>query len=70
MHRKYFKELAPPYIVALVELEEGPMLVSTIVDAGAGELKCDAPLEAVFEPAAPGMSILKFRVAASPALAG
>ena len=63
MHRKYLKEFPPPYIVAFVELKEGPMLVSTIVDSTAEELKCDAPLEAVFEPATPEMSILKFRVA-------
>ena len=62
MHRQYFKEFPPPYIVAFVELEEGPMLMTTIVGASAGELTCDAALEAVFEPATPEMAILKFRL--------
>ncbi len=63
MHRQYLKEFPPPYIVAFVELEEGPTLMTTIVGASAGELTCDAALEAVFEPATTEMAILKFSLA-------
>jgi uncharacterized OB-fold protein len=61
MHRRYFEEFEPPYLVAFVELEEGPMLISTIVGAEPDQLRCDMMLEAVFEPATTEMSILKFR---------
>jgi uncharacterized OB-fold protein len=61
MHRRYLPEFPPPYVVAFVELEEGPMLMSTIVDAPPERLRCDLPLQAVFEPATPEMAILKFR---------
>ena len=61
MHRRYFKEFEPPYVVAFVELAEGPMLMSTIVGARPDELACDLPLEVVFEPATMEMSIPKFR---------
>ena len=66
MHRRYLPEFPPPYIVpyivAFVELEEGPMLISALVDAPAERLRCDMPLQAVFEPATPEMAILKFRL--------
>ncbi len=68
MHRRYIKEFDPPYMVAFVELDEGPMLMTTIVDARPEQLVCDQPLEVVFEPATAEMSIVKFRpvVGASP----
>lgn len=63
MHRRYLPEFPPPYVVAFVELEEGPMLMSTIVGARPEELRCDLPLLAVFEPATAEMAVLKFRPA-------
>jgi len=61
MHRRYIKEFDPPYLVGFVELDEGPMLISTIVGARPEQLVCDLPLEVVFEPATAEMSIVKFR---------
>ena len=61
MHRRYIKEFDPPYLVGFVELDEGPMLVRTIVGARPEQLVCDLPLEVVFEPATAEMSIVKFR---------
>jgi len=65
MHRQYLKQFPPPYVVALVELEEGPTLMSTIADASAEALRCDAAMEAVFEPVTADQSLLKFRLARS-----
>ncbi len=61
MHRRYIKEFDPPYVVGFVELYEGPMLISTIVDARPEQLVCDLSLDVVFEPATAEMSIVKFR---------
>lgn len=61
MHRRYLDGFEPPYVVACVELEEGPMLMSAIVGARADELACDQPLEVVFERATAEMAIPKFR---------
>jgi uncharacterized OB-fold protein len=43
-----------PYVVAFVELEEGPRLMSTVVDVAREELRCDMPLEVAFVPAREG----------------
>lgn len=48
-----------PYNVAVVELEEGPRLVSNIVDAG-GPLKIDMPLELVIQREA-GVALARFK---------
>ena len=63
MHRRYLPEFPPPYVVAFVELEEGPMLMSTVVETRPEDLRCDLPLLAVFEPATAEMAVLKFRPA-------
>jgi uncharacterized protein len=64
MHQNYLPAYADelPYLVAFVQLEEGPYLYSTIVDPP-GELACDLPLEVVFERLSAERAIPKFRVA-------
>ena len=63
MHRRYIDGFDPPYVVVFVELEEGPMLVSTIAGARPDQLACGMPVEIVFEPASSEISIAKFRLA-------
>lgn len=64
MHRQYFREFPPPYVVLFVKLEEGPMMMSML---GSGVeysmLRCDLPVQAVFERLSDGFSVLKFRPA-------
>ena len=64
MHQKYFKAFAEdiPYNCALIELEEGPMMMSTIVGAPKEAIRCDAPVEVVFEDATEEIAIPKFRL--------
>src|SRR4030042_4221259 len=38
-----------PYVVADVELEEGPRLLTNIVDCPHNEVKCDMPVEVTWE---------------------
>jgi uncharacterized OB-fold protein len=63
MHQNYFGAFADeiPYLVAMVQLEEGPMMVSTIVDPP-DELELGMPLEVVFEQLDDERVIPKFRV--------
>jgi len=63
MHRRYFADFAPPYVVAFVRLEEGPMLMSTLAAGNDRALACDMPLVAVFERLSAEVSLLKFRAA-------
>lgn len=53
----------PPYVIAVVELEEGPRLLSNLVDVAADEaaLPLDLPLEVVFEPVSETVSLPLFR---------
>ena len=64
MHQKYFPAFAEdvPYIVAMVKLDEGPMVMSTIVDAPEN-LICDQKVEVVFERLNEEYTLPKFRVA-------
>ncbi len=52
-----------PYAIAIVELEEGPRMMSNIVecDQTPEALALDMPLEVVFEPITDDISLPKFR---------
>jgi len=63
MRRQYFKDFPPPYLVALVELEEGPMITTTLVQALPETLRCDLPLVVAFETHADGTAVPQFRPA-------
>jgi uncharacterized OB-fold protein len=55
-----FKEQVP-YNVAVVELVEGPRLVSNIVDCRNEEIYVGMPVEAVYEPVTDEVTLVKFR---------
>jgi uncharacterized OB-fold protein len=50
-----------PYVVAYVELEEGPRLMTTIVGCSVDEIACDMPVEVVFDDVTDVVSLPKFR---------
>ena len=50
-----------PYTVALVELEEGPRLISNIVGCPPERVACDMRVEVVFEDVTPEATLPKFR---------
>ena len=52
-----------PMIVAIVELDEGPHLMTELVgvDPDPAVLRCDVPVEVVFEPPTAGVTLPKFR---------
>lgn len=56
-----FKEEIP-YNVALIELAEGPRIISQVVDCTNDALSCGAPVEVTFEDITPNLTLPKFRL--------
>jgi hypothetical protein len=50
-----------PYIYAVVELEEGPRMVTNIVGCLLDEVRVGMPVEAAYEDVTPEISLVKFR---------
>jgi uncharacterized protein len=49
-----------PYVVALIELEEGPRLLSNVVGTKPEDVRCEMPVRVVFDDVADGVSLPKF----------
>jgi len=49
-----------PYVVAVIELDEGPRLLSAIVGIPAEDVVCDQRVRVVFDDVADGISLPKF----------
>lgn len=65
-HRAYFSGFDLPYNVAIVELEEGPRLVTNIVGLAHGtldEMPIGMKVEAVFDPVTDEVTLVKFKPA-------
>ncbi|MBX9739147.1 MAG: Zn-ribbon domain-containing OB-fold protein [Beijerinckiaceae bacterium] len=62
-HRVYHPafEAEVPYVVALVELEEGPRLLTNILGVSHEEVHCEMAVEVVFDDVDETTSIPKFR---------
>jgi len=62
MHQKMHPAFASevPYQFAIVELEEGPRIVSNVVGVADDELKVDMPLVAVYDDVAEDATIVRF----------
>lgn len=50
-----------PYVVALVELEEGPTMMSNVVGCNVDEIRMGMPVEVVFDDWPEGVTIPKFK---------
>ena len=50
-----------PYIVAVVALDEGPHLLTNIVDCPPERVKCDMPVEVVWEDVDEEITLPKFK---------
>ena len=62
-HRVYRPAFAEdvPYVVALVELDEGPRLLTNILDTSPDQVRCEMPVEVVFDDCDADISIPKFK---------
>ena len=52
-----------PYIYAVVQLDEGPRMVSNVVQCAIDAVRIDMPLEAIFEDVTPEWTLVKFKPA-------
>lgn len=50
-----------PYAVVVIELEEGPRLLSNVVDCPVANVRIGLPVEVVFEELTPDVTLPKFR---------
>jgi uncharacterized OB-fold protein len=50
-----------PYVIAIVELEEGAHLTTNIVECDPGSVRIGMPVEAVFDAVTPEVTLVKFR---------
>jgi uncharacterized protein len=50
-----------PYALAVVNLDEGFSMLTNIVDCEYEKLKCNMPVEVVFDPVTPEVTLPKFR---------
>ena len=64
-HRPMAPGFEPPYITAIVQLEEGPRMMTNLVDVepDPDKVPWDVPLEVVFEDISDEISLPKFRPA-------
>ncbi|OGK88329.1 MAG: hypothetical protein A2X52_12680 [Candidatus Rokubacteria bacterium GWC2_70_16] len=64
-------KVKPPYVLAMVELEEGPRMMSNLIDVEPDPraIRCDMPVEVVFERLTEEITLPLFRPA-RPAGAG
>lgn len=57
VHRAPYPAFEPPYTVALVRLEEGPVVLTNIVG---GDVRCDSPVTLVWEDLPDGRKLPLF----------
>ena len=50
-----------PYVIAYVELDEGPRLLTNIVGSDAGDVHIGMTVEVVFDPTEAGPAVFRFR---------
>ena len=62
-HRVYHPAFAKevPYVVALVELDEGPRLLTNIVGVPPQQVACDMTVQVTFDDYDEGVAVPKFR---------
>ena len=56
----------PPYVTAIVQLEEGPRMMTNIVgvDPSPETIRCDMPVEVAWEPVTDDITLPLFRPSA------
>jgi uncharacterized OB-fold protein len=64
-HRVYHPGFAEevPYAVAVIELDEGPRMVSNVIGIAPDKLACDLRVEVVYQPITDTITLPKFKPA-------
>jgi uncharacterized OB-fold protein len=66
-HRVYHPGFAGevPYAVAVIELDEGPRMISNVIGIAPDELVCDMKVEIVYQPISEAITLPKFKPVAA-----
>ena len=59
--RTFLEEV--PYIYAIIQLDDGPRMISNVVDCAIEDVRVDMPVTAVFDDVTPYVTLIKFRPA-------
>mgnify|MGYP001012151578 CR=1 FL=1 len=62
VHRAPLAAFETPYVLATVELEEGPLMLTQIVESAHERLAVDAPVEVAFTRANEAINLYTFRL--------
>jgi uncharacterized OB-fold protein len=65
-HIEPFKSMVP-YVVALIELDEGPRMMSNVVGCAPEDVKIGARVRVLFEPVSDDAAVPLFELAPGPA---
>ena len=60
IHHRPAPGFTPPYSIAVVELEEGPRMMTNIVGCKPETVRIDMPVQVVFDDVTPEISVPKF----------
>lgn len=60
IHRGAYDDMPSPYVVALVTLDEGPRLLTNIVNCDPERVRCDMPVQVTFQPLRDGIVLPVF----------
>ncbi len=63
VRRAYHPAMPPPYVVAIIEVEDGVRMLSSVVGCKPEDVKVGMPVEVVFEDLSPQFSLPKFKPA-------
>ena len=61
VHRGPYDDLATPYVVALVRLQEGVVVLTHVVLVDPADVRCDMAVELTFQPLREGVQLPVFR---------
>jgi uncharacterized OB-fold protein len=60
IYRGPYDDIPAPYVVALVALDEGPRLLTNIVNCDPASIRCDMPVQVTFQPLRDGIVLPVF----------
>jgi len=66
-HRVYHPAFAQevPYAVAVIELDEGPRMISNVIGIAPDKLSCDMKVEVAYQPITDTITLPKFKPVAA-----
>jgi uncharacterized OB-fold protein len=67
VHRPQTEAFEPGYVVAIVHLEEGPRMLTRLVDVAPDDVVVGMPVEVAFEPVDDELALYPSRPATAPA---